>query len=249
MNNTKKKILAVALVISLLAIMSFSTLAWFNASASVTNQFHVSSSDDGKVFDIIVEEKDVPDDGTDGWVEDDWVSEDGLTYEGIAPGDELDKNVRITNIGAYDQYVRVRVTVSDYGVWQKIYNKVNPNRTVSFNAFMISVVLDVNRAPLMKKDGTALLKYDTVVDSESDSITFMFYLDGVLEPGYDNSVMMMDKVHIPTQFDQTDILDGEGKPFGGDGFKVVIVADAVQVQNLPKENAYDAFHWLEESAS
>lgn len=241
MNKTKRKILAVALVVSLLAIMSFSTLAWFNATASVTNEFHVSSSDDGKVFDITVEEKNVHDDGTEDW------GTDGLTYEGIAPGDVLDKIVRITNTGAYDQYVRVRVTVSDYAVWQKIYNKANP--TKSFNAFMISDVLDINRVPLMKKDGTALLKYDTVVEPAADSVTYKFYIDGVVEPGSDHSILLMDKIHIPTQFDQTDILDGEGKPLGGDGFTVKIAADAVQVQNLPKENAYDAFHWLEDSVS
>ena len=43
----KKKILALALAVCLLGTISYSTLAWFNASQSVTNKFMVATTGSG----------------------------------------------------------------------------------------------------------------------------------------------------------------------------------------------------------
>ena len=43
---SKKKILSLSLVVIMIAILSFSSLAWFNDSDSVKNDFHIATSDD-----------------------------------------------------------------------------------------------------------------------------------------------------------------------------------------------------------
>ena len=50
---SKKKVLSLALVVIMIAILSFSTLAWFNDTDSVKNEFHIATSDDASDADDI----------------------------------------------------------------------------------------------------------------------------------------------------------------------------------------------------
>ena len=109
----KKKVLSLSLVIIMIAILSFSSLAWFNDRDSVTNEFMIATSDDPSdpddIFSVDVWEE-VDTDG-DGEVDTVKPGEDadggGATFEDILPGSELIKKPVIENTGAYDQYIRV----------------------------------------------------------------------------------------------------------------------------------------------
>lgn len=114
---SKKKLLSLALVVIMIAILSFGTLAWFSDSDSVKNDFMIAGSDDDtadEIFSVGVwEDKNgdgQPDDEVDG-------DDKGLVYKDILPGDVLKKEVKIENTGYYDQYIRVTVTVSDAAAW------------------------------------------------------------------------------------------------------------------------------------
>ena len=62
---SKKKLLSLSLVVIMVAILSFGTLAWFNDADSVTNEFYVADSDgDGMPdFTIDVKEQKVDENG------------------------------------------------------------------------------------------------------------------------------------------------------------------------------------------
>ena len=71
---SKKKLLSLAVVVIMIAILSFSTLAWFNDSDSVSNKFYVADSEDTSPDDIfsvdVYEEVDTDGDGTADTTED-----------------------------------------------------------------------------------------------------------------------------------------------------------------------------------
>ncbi len=110
MNSNKKKIFLVALALCIIAILSFSTLAWFTAQDSVTNEFYVgdSTTDPDDVFGVDVWETV---DGTEigrGTADD-----TGAKYEDILPGQILSKAPVVENTGIHPMYVRAIVTVSE----------------------------------------------------------------------------------------------------------------------------------------
>lgn len=234
MNKQKKKVLAIALVVCLLATVSFSTLAWFNAQAEVTNKFQFATSGDPgdeKVdFDVTVEERENEDDP--------W-TEDGLEYDDLAPGDKLGKIVKVSNTGNYDEWVRVNFIFSDYSILKNICAKeVGGN---SFPAYALTYLMDIIRNPLLKaEEGTYRLVYDFVENLDNDTATITVYIDNPVVPGQEITVMT--GVNIPTRFDQNDLVDGDGNVLGGDGFTITVIADAVQVKNLGAADAYDAFN-------
>ncbi len=117
MKMTKKKVFVAALAICLIAIISMGTLAWFTAEDSAENIFKVSTDDVTQKPDFKLDlfEHNILADGTLGTEE---VASN--TYNHIAPGDELAKDPTVRNDGAYDMWVRVNVTLTDYAVWEDI---------------------------------------------------------------------------------------------------------------------------------
>jgi len=112
MKMSKKKVFVVALAVCLLAITSVGTLAWFSASDSLTNDFHVATDENGKAdFSVAV----IEDAGNDGEENNDG----GYTYDSILPGDVLKKDVKIKNTGAYDEYIRVIVEIDNAAAWRE----------------------------------------------------------------------------------------------------------------------------------
>ena len=77
---SKKKLLSLALIVIMIAILSFSTLAWFNDSESVTNKFQIATSadpyDPDAIFSVDLWEKTPGNDK----------EQVGHTYEKILPG-------------------------------------------------------------------------------------------------------------------------------------------------------------------
>ena len=118
MKMNKKKVFVLALAVCLIATLSLSSLAWFTDNDSVTNNFFVAGSEDqdpDDVFSVDVWETAEPDGEK---------IHDGIDFNGILPGDDLYKAVYVENTGAYEQYIRVTVTVSDARFWQDIYGVV-----------------------------------------------------------------------------------------------------------------------------
>lgn len=116
MTNMKKKVLAVSLVISIIAILSMGTLAWFNDTDEVTNKFMMatSSDDPDEIFSVDLWETKTNPDGTPVGTD---KTDDGNTYENIAPGAVLTKDPTVENTGSYDQWVRVEVVLNRADVW------------------------------------------------------------------------------------------------------------------------------------
>ena len=224
---SKKKLLSLALVIIMIATLSFGTLAWFTDSDEVTNKFMVAGSEDENPDDIFSVDvwEDVDGDG----IED---TTTGHTYEDILPGDKLTKVVNVENTGSYDQYVRVVVEISDAAAWQNALG-------ADFNDDTLLACFDGFDADLWRHKTSE-------VDAAADVIRITLYYNGgnkenrgIVAPGA--VINVFNAVNIPTTLTQD-----QAAAFAG-GFEIKVTADAVQTENLgiDTENticdAYEAF--------
>jgi len=213
MKLTKKKVLVVALAVCLAAILSMGTLAWFNASDDVTNKFMIadSESDPNKIFSVDVWEN-TPDGDKD---------QDGYTYEDILPGDNLKKEVYVENTGAYDQYIRVTVTVNNADAWIAALG----------NGYDLGTMFTGHDEALWTRYEVG--KYSS--DANGSYYTMVYYLNTKLAP--DAAVNLFKAVVIPEHLTQEDM------SFVGGEFDLTILAEAVQTENLGDgvDTAYEAF--------
>lgn len=197
----KRKTLIVALVVCLVAIMAFGTLAFFSAQDSVTNNFMIASSPDPDKdpFSVKVEETD-PETGE--------PTTDGITYDNIKPGDVLAKDPTVINDGLYSEYVRVNVTVTSAAEWKAACAKHNiTDLTTIFGGF----------------DSTKwTLAGDPVFDETANTLTYSYYYNGVLAP--EESAVLFTTVTIPSAFDTADMVSLSN-------FQLIVTADAIQSEN------------------
>ena len=208
---SKKKLLSLSLVVIMIAILSFGTLAWFNDSDNVTNKFHVATSDDPSdpddIFSVDVWEKV----DTDGDGEADTVNPgqdvDGgeAEFENILPGSKFIKEPIVENTGAYDQYIRVVVTLSDGDAWLKALGA----------GYDLSTIFAGHDETLWTR---------SVGTKVGDEIIYVYYLNKVLAPA--EQVSLFTHVQIPTHLTQEDMAKLNG------GFELTIRADAIQTENL-----------------
>lgn len=211
----KKKILSLALVVLLICTISFGTLAWFNDKDDVTNTFHVASSgnsaDADSIFSVDVWEY------VDGNTTE--KDQDGAKFTNILPGSRLLKEVHIENTGAYDQYIRVNVSLTEAKAFTAALES-GTDLTRFFEGF----------------DPTAWTRYDEprTVD---DTLTYTYYLNYKLKPGKD--ACLFTTVVIPTELTQQDMAAMEGN------FALTVVAEAVQADNLGVNDAKAAFDLVE----
>ncbi|MBR5570970.1 MAG: SipW-dependent-type signal peptide-containing protein [Oscillospiraceae bacterium] len=175
MKLNKKKILVLALALSLLALISAGTLAWFTDSDSVTNNFHVATStqEPDDIFSVtLLENVDTNGDG----IAD--KAETGYIYEDIYPGAQLVKEPFVTNTGSYDQYIRVLVTIdADYD----------------------ALVGDLTGTYLGYDDTLWTAAGKTV---SGNKVTYTYYLNAILAPNA--SQTLFTHVEIPANLKQTD---------------------------------------------
>ncbi|MBR1993579.1 MAG: SipW-dependent-type signal peptide-containing protein [Firmicutes bacterium] len=210
----RKKLFTVAVIVCLIALLSMGTVAWFSASDSVTNKFMIASSDDPKdpedIFSIDVYEY-VGDDGE--------LNQDGdeAVYNDILPGDSLKKEVYAKNTGAYDQFVRVTVTVSDARAWMNVLG-------VTDVPAISKIVKGYDSSMWSPRSGAYL--------SESNKFVYELYYIGVLTPG--SAINVFDSVEIPGSMTKE-----QAAAFNG-GFDIDVKADAVQTENVGA-NAKEAF--------
>ena len=205
---TKRKIFIVALAICLVAIVSMGTLAWFNASDEITNKFMIADSDgDGTPdFKVDVFETD-PDTGD--------KTQNGITFEEIAPGDELTKDPQVANLGDYDQWIRVYVTFDEWSVIEAACN----NQGISTD---LSKWLTIN--------DTTWIADGYTVDTQNDTISYVYYLNRKLTPG--TSEILFKTVTIPGEFEQNDMI------FASGDFSINIKAEALQADNTGSTAQY-----------
>ena len=198
---SKKKLIALALVVIMIATVSFSTLAWFNDSKEVTNKFLIASTgepgDADSIFSVDLWEN-TPDGEKD---------QDGYTYEKILPGSNLKKEVNVENTGAYDQYIRVVVTLKNANAWVDI---------LKYRYDLDSIFKGHDSELWTRTDGTH--------DIGNDQLVYVYHLNEKLEPG--ETATLFTNVVIPTQLTQDDMAKLNGS------FELVIRADAIQTENL-----------------
>lgn len=208
----KKKILSLALVVLLLATISFGTLAWFNDKDEITNTFHVATSEDpadpDDIFSVDVWEY------VNGNVTD--KDQDGAAFENILPGSRVHKEVYVENTGAYAQYVRVNVSISEAKAFQDALGDYDLSES------------------FQNHNETIWTRYDDpVYDKEADTLTYTYYLNRKLSVG--DKACLFTHVVIPTALTQQDIA-----AMGGN-FALTVVAEAVQADNLDATTAAEAF--------
>jgi len=205
MNNTKKKILIIALAVCLVAIVSMGTLAWFSASDKIVNDFHVATDSQSKTdFSVdVVEEVTVGDNITAN-------NNGGYTYNKVLPGDTLEKKVEVKNTGAYDQYIRVLVEISDGAKWSAALGA-----DYQFENCFIGF------------DPTMWVNIDTEYDSTADKIIVVaYYKDVLTADSTNNSITLFEKVKIPEE------LTVEESNALGCSFDITVKAHAIQSENV-----------------
>lgn len=215
----KKKLFVVALSACLIAILSFSTLAWFTDSDEVTNKFHVATStgDPDDIFSVDVREKvDTDGDGViDATLDVGDVPDGGFDYERIYPSAELIKEPFAVNTGKYDQYVRMLVTIDKE--WD------------------VLVKGDLNAT--LKGLDTAMWTFDGKTE-ENGKVTYTYYLNRVLPHSDSENTgreTLFTHVVIPAELTQDDMAT-----LTNGMFTMNIVAEAVQADNTGN-NAQEAF--------
>ncbi len=236
MKLTKKKVVISALSVSLAAILSAGSLAWFTAQDEVTNKFMFTNSDAtdaDEIFSVDVWEN------TPGGVVGDDSGAGGYTYDDILPGDVLTKEVYVENTGYYDQYIRVTVTVSDAAAWQAALNTTKVPKLEQIvegydpNA---NVWVDADSA-IVGDDIVYTLHYRNILLGEQESI----YDNGGV---HQSQVMVFSAVKIPAS-----LTVAQAAAFAN-GFEIKVFAEAVQTENLgldrtKGDGAEEAFAFIE----
>ena len=214
MKLSKKKVFALALAVCLIATLSMGTLAWFTDQDSVKNDFMIAGSEDGEdaVFSVDVwEDKD-----NDGDADDEGK---GLEYDRIQPGDVLTKIAHVKNTGSYDQYIRVKITVSHAKIWQEAYG-----------AHLIPVTEFVNGL-----DMDAIYGITTQLDTDADAFVYYVYFNTVLKHGdTDNDMIAFESVNICEHLTREQAVELKNE------FNITVTADAIQTANVG-DNVYKAF--------
>lgn len=229
---SKKKIISLSLVVIMIAILSFGTLAWFNDSDSVTNEFHVADSNgDGTPdFSVSVTESTTDENGEKPGTPN---ADGGYSYDLLLPGDTLSKIVWTENTGDYNQWVRVNITISDWSVWKKAIVKAltaegeTDTGDANINDYVYTKLLDGFDRSLYLSKG---YRND---DTANDTRTYTLYYKDVVKPG--DAFQVMQNVKIPG------VLEQEDMNFGTDGFTITVKAEAVQADNLKATSSVAAF--------
>lgn len=209
MRFNTKKVFVISLAISLIAIISFGTLAWFNAQDSITNTFKVATSDDpdgSPEFSVEITETD-PDTKA--------PTSDGVTYNSVLPGDIIDKDPTVTNTGDYDQWIRVAVTLNKASGWK------NAGGSLTFTDLFKGSTYGLAENIGNTTEKWLLVK--NTVDVVDDTATWYLYLNRKLPKGGDEKVFTT--VNIPTVFTQQDMA------YINNEFAITVKADAIQADN------------------
>ena len=236
MKMNKKKVFVIALAITLIAILSFGTLAWFNDTDSVVNNFYVATDEEGEP-DFSVDIWEPVDKDGDGVIEEDEKEQVGQNYHDIVPGGRYDKEPTIENTGYYGQYIRAMITIDDASEWMVAMQNIYPN----YDEDDLRELFAGINADNWDEDGFFW---------NGANLTYVYYYigeDGVLDE--DESVVLFTHVDIPGALTQ-----GTMDMLGG-STSIVVSVDAIQADaiveyaernhNWTIKNAKDAFEYVE----
>ena len=166
----KKKILAVSLVVSLVAVAALGvTLAYFTDTSTVANTFTLGN------IDITLEEI-VGYDAQEQPI----VKTDAYEYPSIVPGDVLHKEPYVKNVGSNDAYVFMKVTLSDAAALDDLLPDLATQNVINFNTtnwnFISNNVDGSNRViwigykTILAPDATTIAPFSTItIPTEWDS--------------------------------------------------------------------------------
>lgn len=216
MKLNKKKVFLAALAICVVAILSVGTLAWFQANDEVKNTFKVTTSDEDGTPDFSVDLFEHEVDPDTGKEKTNAQEVEENTYNNLQPGDVLDKDPTVRNTGNYDQWIRVKVTLSDYSVWCNAMGVQN---------WDFATMLDI--------DATKWTYVATVVDATADTVTYTYLLNDPLL--VDGEATLFNTVTLPGEELTVDNFKFAASSTGaGDQgvFALDIVAEAVQRENI-----------------
>jgi len=215
MRLSKKKVFTLALAVCVIATLSLGTLAWFTDTDSVTNNFMVAGSEDQKPDDVF--SIDVWEDKTSDDTNNESKIQDGIKYDDILPGDDLYKEVNLENTGAYPQYVRATVTVSDAHIWQQLHGEVY----IPLN----KIATDLN---------ASFQTWSIEYNADEDKLTYVLYYNAILPAEGQDTVTLFTNIAIP------EALTREQAAAMAGGFVMDVVAEAVQTEHVG-DNAAKAF--------
>ena len=215
---SKKKLLSLALVVIMIAILSFSTLAWFNDSDSVSNKFYVADSEDTSPDDIfsvdVYEEVDTNGDGTPDTKED-----AGLEFEDVVPGQTLPKAPVVENTGKYAQWVKLTISFSSTKAWNALVDG-----TVAGPIELLTKAADFDT----NWKGVSF-------EAVNGTYVYTYYLKTALQPG--ETVDVFTAVNIPTTLEQADFFGIKDEEI-----KLDVKAEAIQLElGATVEEAFAAF--------
>ena len=201
----KKKLLSLALVLIMIAILSFSTLAWFNDADEVTNKFYVASSEDESPDDIfsvdVYEEVDTDGDGQPE------KEDEGLVFEDVVPGQVLSKAPVVENTGKYDQWVKLTITFKSVKAWNALVDET------------VAGPIDL----LTKAEDFDTNWKGVSFETQGDAYVYTYYLKTPLKSG--DSVDVFTEVNIPETLEQADFFGIKDEEITLD-----VKADAIQLE-------------------
>lgn len=201
---SKKKVFALALAVCLIAILSMSTLAWFNATDDVTNEFKFDDTDnDGTPdFKVVLFETE------------DGEEVDHKEYTHVSPGAVLAKDPTVRNTGDYAMYTRMVVTLTNATAWKNMSEKYS---IAEDDLCILEEMVEIH-ANWQRFD-------NPVYDATADTLTYVYYHNGIVEKGVQTAPLFT-QVTIPTAPQQEDMR------FVDDKFAISIKADAIQSDNI-----------------
>ena len=217
----KKRTFTVALIICLVAIIGFSSLAYFQSSKNLTNYFAVAGIQDPTDPDETINPNDlfsIKLDETDITKNDNSRTESGNTYTGILPGDTLAKDPTVTNTGKYDAWVRVKVTVTDYKAWAAACAK--------YGITDLAEIFNGHDATKWER-GIA----DESPNESADEYTFVYYYKAEVPAG--GTAKLFESITIPAKFDIDDMVSLST-------FQLKVTGEAIQADHTG-DTAKDAF--------
>ena len=224
---SKKKIFSLALVVCMIAILSFSSLAWFTDSDSAKNDFTIGgagTTDPDDIFSVDVKESV---DGKDEPV-------DSMDFGDVLPGDHHKKEAFVKNTGSYKEYIRVVMTITD---WNLIKDVV----AIKMDAdFADNWAITGDSGVYVDADGFLKPHSNAKVNNDGELVVTLF-LNKQLDAG--ESVQIMDYVEISVEATQEDFAD----PSFADGFQIIFDADAAQTENVL--SSYNTDEWKNAKAT
>ncbi len=225
MKLNKKKVFVAALAICLVAILSMGTLAWFNATDDVTNNFFVATDKDDTNPEFKVDLKETDPEGN--------PTDTGVEYYDVLPGETIAKDPTVTNTGDWDQWIRVTVTLENATYWKNFGGSLT--FTDLFEGENITYGLTANVAT--DTTSTWLLVEDAVQPVDNKAVWYL-YLNGSLDAAKGTtaaeSQKVFDSVNIPGNFTLEEILSMGGT------FSIDVAVDALQKDHTGN-NAVEAF--------